>query len=503
MATRKSAPKTEVAESSPYMMTGDIVTGVERLEALAKNTIKAKAQRKIYPLRLKVSFRAERDCRRFASLIQRNIKSSEKEIAFSRPRNSTVRSFTFTVNTKKKERRIGLSEFHAEHWKCMPDFEQEKSVWTYHSLTMIFKSARDYAEFAVLVRQHLTEEKKSIYFPEWTPEKVRFKKWVSTLPRQQITPQYPIYIISKGRAHSRLTSKTLEAMQVPYFIVVEPAEYESYAAVIDPKKILILPYNSDPTNPTGPGRARNWCRDHSWSKGLLRHWVLDDNIDGFFRLHNNKRYRVADGAIFRAAEDFVDRYENVWVAGFQYRFFCAPKSKHPPFVANTRIYSCLLIDNRLILELDGQEFLWRERYNEDTILSLDVLENGYCTIQFNTFLQGKMGTQTLKGGNTELFYAPEGDAALKASKTKNYNPGGTVRKTLNLIDLYPDVAKAVIKFGRVHHEVNYSKYKSNQLLRRDDCGRLDGINNYGMELVKMTAAEAKSEAAGHKKSFDA
>jgi hypothetical protein len=163
----------------------------------------------------------------------------------------------------------------------------------------------------------------------------------------------------------------------------------------------------------------------------------------------------------------------------------------------------LLIDNRLILELDGQEFLWRERYNEDTILSLDVLENGYCTIQFNTFLQGKMGTQTLKGGNTELFYAPEGDAALKASKTKNYNPGGTVRKTLNLIDLYPDVAKAVIKFGRVHHEVNYSKYKSNQLLRRDDCGRLDGINNYGMELVKMTAAEAKSEAAGHKKSFDA
>jgi hypothetical protein len=495
MTTRKKAPKAEVAESLPYLMTGDIVTGVERLEALAKKTIKEKAKRSVYPLKLKVSFRNEKDCQRFAALIQRNIKSSEKEIAFRKPRKTTVRSYAFTVDTKKKAQRLGLSDFHAEHWKGMPDFEQEESIWIYHSLTMIFESALDYAAFAVLVRQHLTEKKKSIYYPEWTPEKVRFKKWVSSVPREQVTPRYPIYIISKGRAHSRLTSKTLEAMQVPYHIVIEPAEYESYAAVIDPKKILTLPYDSDPKNPTGPGRARNWCRDHSLSQGHARHFVLDDNIDGFYRLHKNKRYRVADGAIFCAAEDFVDRYTNIRVAGFAYRFFCAPKSKYPPFVMNTRIYSCLLIDNTLIFNKDGQEYLWRERYNEDTILSLDVLEQGDCTVQFNAFLQGKMATQTLKGGNTEVFYDPEGDAKLKASKTNNYNQGGTVRKTLNLVNLFPDIAKETIKFGRPHHEVDYSRYKGNQLVLREDFSGAAGINNYGMELVKMTAAEARAESA--------
>ena len=95
----------------------------------------------------------------------------------------------------------------------------------------------------------------------------------------------------------------------------------------------------------GPGRARNWCWDHSISLGATRHWVLDDNISRFLRLHENKRLPVADGGIFQAAEDFVDRFTNVRVAGFDYRFFIAPRRGYSPFELNERIYSCLLIDN--------------------------------------------------------------------------------------------------------------------------------------------------------------
>jgi hypothetical protein len=496
--TNKKAPKAEVTESSHYLMEGDILTGVAELEALAKTDIQRNRKKKVYPFKVKVHFRNSRDCSTFAKLIQRTFKASERELIFFAPIEGAVRAWSFEYDLPVKKRKLGLSDFHATHWKGMPDFEQENSQWVFHSLTMIFLNAPDYASFAVLVRQHLTEKTKSIYFPVWTAEKARYKKWVSVLPREKITPRYPIYIISKGRPFSRLTSKTLEAMNVPYYMVIEPAEYKSYAAVIDPKKILTLPYDSDPKEPTGPGRARNWCRDHSWSNGFNRHFVLDDNINGFYRLHQNKRYRVADGAIFCAAEDFVDRYENIWVAGFQYRFFCSQKSKYPPFVVNTRIYSCLLIDNRWIFEMNKQEFLWRERYNEDTILSLDVLENGFCTVQFNAFLQGKLATQTLKGGNTEVFYDAEGDSRLKASKINNYNPGGTVRKTLNLVELYPEVAKAVIKFGRVHHAVDYRKYKGNALVLRKGFEGVEGVNDYGMKLVKMTAAEARSEAAAER-----
>jgi len=37
-------------------------------------------------------------------------------------------------------------------------------------------------------------------------------------------------------------------------------------------------------------------------------------------------------------------------------------------------------------------YRWRGRYNEDTDLSLRMLKDRWCTIQFNAFLQGKAAT---------------------------------------------------------------------------------------------------------------
>jgi len=282
--------------------------------------------------------------------------------------------------------------------------------------------------------------------------------------------KYPIYIVSKGRADSRLTSKALERMNADYFIVVEEQEFDIYAKVIDPQKILILPqkyldeYDTfddlGNTKSKGPGGARNFAWEHSIGLGAKRHWVMDDNIENFCRLNRNRMVRSYTTAIFRCAEDFVDRYTNVYISGFNYDFFVLAKALHPPFVMNTRIYSCLLIQNDI-------PYRWRGRYNEDTDLSLRVLKDGFCTIQFNAFLQQKATTQTLKGGNTDAFYSKE----------------GTLPKSQMLVDMHPDVSKVVWKFNRWHHEVNYRKFKINQLIRKEGLVVKPGVNNYGMVLV--------------------
>ena len=95
------------------------------------------------------------------------------------------------------------------------------------------------------------------------------------------------------------------------------------------------------------------------------------------------------------------------MSGPNYFMFASRKTAVPPFVTNTRIYSCNLIRNDV-------PFRWRGRYNEDTDLSLRMLKAGWCTIQFNAFLQFKMSTQTVKGGNTADFYAVEGTGAKSA-----------------------------------------------------------------------------------------
>jgi hypothetical protein len=274
-----------------------------------------------------------------------------------------------------------------------------------------------------------------------------------------MNPEYPVYIISKGRWESRLTSKALETMHVPYHIVIEPQEYEQYTSVVDPDKILVLPFSN-----LGQGSipARNWVWEHSIGIGAKRHWILDDNIRGFYRLHQNVWWKATDGTIFKAAEDFVNRYTNVRLAGFEYKMFRPRKESCPPFAINRRIYSCILIDNACVHR-------WRGRYNEDTDLSLRVLKDGDCTVLFMVFRAEKVASQKMKGGNTDELYK-QTDNRLEFAQS--------------LQDQHPDVVTIQWKYNRWHHKVDYTRFRGNKLIKRDDIEIPTGINNYGMKLIK-------------------
>ena len=160
-----------------------------------------------------------------------------------------------------------------------------------------------------------------------------------------------------------------------------------------------------------------------------------------FEWNKNMKPKVTDGTIFNCCEDFTDRYENVKISGMNYYSFCKTTDRVPPFYLNTRIYSCILIDNSL-------EFRWRGKYNEDTDLSLRTLKAGYPTILFNAFLVGKVTTMRMKGGNTGEVYG-DTDNRLEFAES--------------LHKQHPDVVKVTWKFGRWHHQVNYKPFKKNKL----------------------------------------
>jgi len=269
-----------------------------------------------------------------------------------------------------------------------------------------------------------------------------------------MNPVYPIYIPSKGRCKSQQTVKALERMQVPYRLVIEPQEFDYYAAVVDPAKILTLPFSNRGLVP-----ARNWIWEHALATGAKRHWQLDDNIRNFYRLNRNTRVQVRTGAIFRAAEHFVDRYENVALAGFQYKMFAPSRSKWPAFSLNTRIYSCTLVKNDI-------PYRYRAVFNDDTDLSLRVLKDGLCTILFFAFLADKSQTMTVKGGNTEL-----------------YAGSGRLHMAQSLQEQHPDVTQIVQKWGRWQHHVDYRPFKKNRLIRKANITIPEGIDNFGMELT--------------------
>ena len=362
-------------------------------------------------------------------------------------------------------------------WEDLPEYNNINEPKAEITATFKFRNTEDFEKFKAIVREHAYNNEKVFDGNQgitekqaWYPLKEKASKfrYVSDMPKN---PRFPIYIVSKGRYTKNPTSKTLMDMNVPFRMIVEEQEYEEYAKLVGKDRLLILPqkykdeYDTfwDDDDPrVGPGAARNFAWDHSISEGYCWHWVMDDNLESFERFNNNQKIKCNDGTMFYACEDFVLRYENLAIAGPNYANFCHSHEARPVIITNTRIYSCLLIRNDI-------PYRWRGRYNEDTDLSLRALKDGWCTVQFNAFLQGKMATQKIGGGNTEEFYSGE----------------GTKKKSQMLEDMHPDVAKVVWRFNRWHHHVDYKLFKANKLNRKPDVKIRNDINEYGLKKIHV------------------
>ena len=263
---------------------------------------------------------------------------------------------------------------------------------------------------------------------------------------------YPIYVPTKGRYNYLYTIRNLQKMNALFYAIVEEQEYELYAQKVDKKNLLVLDNSFKKAYQTldnrggsisyGSGPARNFAWQHAKDSKAPLHWVMDDNIRNF-RIHdNNRKLRIYNTSFFRVMEQFVERYSNIAMAGPQYSCFVPRKSRRNLFILNTRIFSCNLIRTNL-------PYRWRGRYNEDTILSLDMLTDGWCTVLFYPFLQEKMATQSVPGGNTSEIYSQ-----------------GTANKSRMLFETYPQYVRKVVRFGRPHHLINFKQFK--QQLKREE-----------------------------------
>ncbi len=277
-----------------------------------------------------------------------------------------------------------------------------------------------------------------------------------------MNPKYPVFVPTKGRWESRLTIKALERIGVPYKAVIEAQEYDNYASVVNPENILVLPHRDK-----GLVVTRNWIWDYALSLGVERFWTIDDNVVDFWRWNKNRKLKAHTGSIFCAIEDFAKRYTNVPIAGMNYFMFVRQKYVDNPIRLNTRVYSNMLIETDA-KDPRGKPYRNEGFYNDDTDLCLRVLKDGFCTILFNAFLIEKSVTMTVKGG-----------------MTPHYQGDGRYKMALELQQKHPDVVKITQKWGRWQHQVDYRPFRKNKLRLKPGVIIPEGVNNYGMKLVKL------------------
>lgn len=259
--------------------------------------------------------------------------------------------------------------------------------------------------------------------------------------------RFPVYIPTRGRPETQLTARQLiKRAGITPNLVVEDAEADAYAAANPDCRVLVWPtryfedYERTPELAPHPttGAAHNFAWDHSREAGYSHHWIMDDNIHTFHYRNNQGRVLSHPGPDpFRWHEELALRYVNLagFAAGLGHTFGAAP------FSINTRLYCCTLYRN----DLHEYGIRWRRGLNDDTIVSLDILKTGYwCTAESHMLLAYKVGTSRtsrLAGGMTDF-----------------YKDGGFIRKAAEAIRLHPDCVKMVNRYGRIHHQIDYSQF---------------------------------------------
>ena len=248
--------------------------------------------------------------------------------------------------------------------------------------------------------------------------------------------QYPIYIISKGRAYNPLTAKNLEAAGLDYLIAVEPQEEQEYINALGQHRILVLPFSN---LGLGSYPARNYCWEHAKSKGYKYHWLFDDNIKEWRKWVNGKRVKWLN---IETAIMYVEQHTNINqtdISGFEEPNFVVKPPKKP-FKSNCHVYSAMLIKNSL-------PYRWRLKYNEDVDLCLQVLHNNGTTTSCVYYMADKISTSVkMKGGNQDELY-------------KGNDPSKKLLKAKMLEAQWPQYAKTVIRFNRIHHFVDWKVFQ--------------------------------------------
>jgi len=210
----------------------------------------------------------------------------------------------------------------------------------------------------------------------------------------QIT--HPIYVITRHRSQYELVSRQLHAEQIPHHLVVEPHDYDAYAARY-PKELLLRTHKDD----LGVAGVRNFCKDHSTDQGHGWHWCLDDNIKGFDRLVDGKRVRVGARGVISIVEQTVSWFDGIGAAtpcNTMWMFAADGK----PSVSYNRTISCAMLLN------NSTDARFRTGPPVDADYTLQMLHAGWSTVVFTHLAYHKTDTGVMSGGLTETEYANDG-----------------------------------------------------------------------------------------------
>lgn len=277
--------------------------------------------------------------------------------------------------------------------------------------------------------------------------------------------KYPIAVLSFNRANDRdgLTHKLLTKMKIQHNLFIEPQHEEMYKNWYDPEycELMICPRNFS-EDKMGSCRVRTYICEYFNSK-FDRVWMLDDNIKHYGRLQSGIKNKVEGHGIFSSVEEYIKQYNNVGLVSHNYWPFITEGSGRACIIKNGKCFSSILCPT---------EAVWKYKYEEDTLLSIEYIQKGMCNLCFNHVLYDKPTSGISKGGNQDSLYN-NGGYKTKLEYLQCILKIMEIEGKLSFIDdkNSTDLCGCQsLKSKKYHHKMDYKvlKGKNNKLVKKLD-----------------------------------
>ena len=306
--------------------------------------------------------------------------------------------------------------------------------------------------------------------------------------------KYPIFIISYNRPNKKASTITAFIKYgIKFNVVVHKEQLQAYKKFFNSPlinwiefddeykhKYEVLSNVSSYEKNAGSGAERNFAWDCAKKHGYTAYWNFDDNMifvrqtgkttgsgKSYERRLITERETFID--LFKKAEDFYDTYDNLFIMELGERTYFGFRTTP---VLNCRCYSALLINTAIPTQ-------WRGRYNEDTIMSIDCLVNGYCTAQVPILLKDKCSTRAAKGGNHAVSKGNDDNKNQIYSDGIDYEFSSSLKSQL-LVAVYPQYCYLKYRCGRIHHGYTEQSWKrfTQKLHKADVKGKKQKIYSW-------------------------
>ena len=202
----------------------------------------------------------------------------------------------------------------------------------------------------------------------------------------------PILIPSKGRANKCKTALLLGNLP-NLFIVVEQQEHELYLKNEDLKyyNFIILPENDK-----GISYVRNYCLQWAYKMGWDWFWMIDDDINNFYKRENGKLIKD-NNSLFQAEQIIDDKTAQISLE-YQQFAWCANKD----YILNSYNDVCVCINTKVCKE---KNIKYRPYVNlkEDRDFTMQIIKSGYNVKRYTLSAFGAPKNGSNEGGLKDMY----------------------------------------------------------------------------------------------------